>query len=90
MRQDRSSEMTIVSREGKISLPARQRRALGIEPGSRVSVRTEGNRLVVQSIDALLDELQERARKLMAGASPDSVEQFLADKYAEAAREYDV
>lgn len=83
-----TSAITTVSREGKISLPARQRRAVGIAPGSRVSVHTEGKKIIVQSMDALLDELEERARVLMAGTD-DSVDKFLADKYAEAALAYE-
>lgn len=82
-----TSASTAVSREGKISLPASQCRAVGIVPGTRVSVRTEGNRIIVQSMDALLDEIQAQARQLMAGTT-DSVEAFLIDKHAEAAREY--
>ena len=84
-----ASVSATVSREGKISLPARQRRAAGIEPGTRVSIRIEGNRIVVQSMDALLDELQVEARALMDGVE-DSVDSFIADKYVEARREYDL
>lgn len=83
-----TSASTVVSREGKISLPASQRRATGISPGSRVSVHTEGTKIIVQSMDAMLDELEERARILMTGSN-DSVDKFLADKYAEAALEYE-
>lgn len=84
------STRAIVSREGKVSLPARDRRAAGIKPGSPVSVRTIDGRIVIESIDALLDDLQGRARVLMAGTD-DSVDRFIADKYAEAARdEYDI
>ncbi|KPF80514.1 hypothetical protein IP88_00065 [alpha proteobacterium AAP81b] len=73
-----------MSREGKVSLPAAQRRAVGIAPGSAVQIRQVGNSLVITSLDAVIDDLQAEARRWLHG---DSVDAFLRDKRAEAARE---
>jgi bifunctional DNA-binding transcriptional regulator/antitoxin component of YhaV-PrlF toxin-antitoxin module len=77
-----------VSREGKVSLPAAQRRAAGIAPGSEVIVEQVGQELRIRSVAALLDDLAARAARLVAGTD-DSVDQFLADRRAAAARDED-
>jgi bifunctional DNA-binding transcriptional regulator/antitoxin component of YhaV-PrlF toxin-antitoxin module len=75
---------TQVSREGKLSLPAAQRRAAGIAPGSAVQIRQEGNSLIITSLDTVIDELQAKVRGWLHA---DSVDAFLHDKRIEARRE---
>lgn len=75
-----------LSREGKLSLPAAQRRAAGIAPGAEVVIEQVGHELRIKSVAALLQELAERAALLVAGTD-DTVDRFLADRRAEAARD---
>lgn len=54
---------TTVSSKGQLVIPASIRKSLGIEPGTRVAVRVEGTRLILepQTLEAklrLIDELQ--------------------------------
>lgn len=86
MNQTNRSIRVQVSREGKISLPAAQRRAAGIAPGAEVIVEQVGQELRIKSVAALLEELAARAALLVAGTD-DSVDQFIADRRAVAARD---
>lgn len=39
---------SIVSEDGSVAIPAEIREALGVRPGSRVSVRAESGRIVIE------------------------------------------
>lgn len=79
-----STITTRVSESGKVSLPSAHRRELGLEPGDRVVLRVVDGELRIRSLRAQLREAQREARELLGDYS---VDQFLAEKYADAAIE---
>ncbi len=80
--------LTKVSDGGKLNLPASLRRQLGIEPGTSVLLRVEDGELRIRTVREAVRRLQADAARLFAG-SGDSVDRFLAERRAEAAREDD-
>ncbi|HQV19410.1 MAG TPA: AbrB/MazE/SpoVT family DNA-binding domain-containing protein [Gordonia sp. (in: high G+C Gram-positive bacteria)] len=59
-----TSMYATITSKGQITLPAEARRALGLHEGQKVSVRVEGNSLVIdapQSIDALRARIRKEA-----------------------------
>ena len=54
-----TEEYTTVTSRGQMVIPARLRKKLGIEAGTRVSVREENGRLILQPMtDAYIDAMQ--------------------------------
>lgn len=76
--------VTRLSDTGKLSLPAAQRRELGLSPGDRVVVRVVDGELRLKSLRAQLREAQTEASAILGDYS---VEQFLAERRADAAAE---
>ena len=67
---------------GKIVIPAQLRRQLGFKEGDSLVFESDGERLVLQSRDALLRDIR---AKVKGGLSkPVSVESYLQEKWAEA------
>ncbi len=79
---------TRVSDTGKLSLPAKLRRMVGLEHGGPVMIRVEDGEIRIRSVRDVLAALQADARRVFAG-SGESVEGFLRERRAEAAREDD-
>ena len=75
-----------VSDNGRLSIPAKQRKQLGIENGGVVIVSVENGELHVRPVRAVLAELQDKVGQYLSG-SGESVERFLADRREEAAKE---
>jgi antitoxin PrlF len=78
---------TTVSSKGQLVIPAPIREALGIEPGTRVAIRQEGTRLILepQTLAAklrLIDEMQGCTAGL-----PSGTDMLLEDRRLERARE---
>jgi antitoxin PrlF len=71
---------------GRISIPAKQRKALGLEKGGLVVATVENGELRIRTVKAVLDELRERLAPYLK-ASGDTVDRFIADRHAEAGRE---
>jgi bifunctional DNA-binding transcriptional regulator/antitoxin component of YhaV-PrlF toxin-antitoxin module len=71
---------------GRLSIPAKQRKALGLENGGMVVSTLENGELRIRPIAAVLAELQAIVAPYLK-ASGDTVDQFIADRRAEAARE---
>ena len=71
---------------GRLSIPAKQRKALGLEKGGMVVSTVENGELRIRTMKAVLDELRERLAPCLK-ASGDTVDQFVADRHAEADRE---
>lgn len=75
-----------ISDNGRLSIPAKHRKLLGIENGDMVVVSVEDGELHVRPARAVLAELQQKVSRYLSG-SGESVERFLADRRAEAAKE---
>lgn len=75
-----------VSPNGRMSIPAKQRKALGLEGGGMVVTTVQDGELRVRTVKAVLDDIQGRLAPLLK-ASGDTVDQFIADRRAEAERE---
>ena len=71
---------------GRLSIPAKQGRALGLEKGGVVVSTVENGELRIRTMQAALDELRARLA-LSLTASGDTVDRFIADRRAEADRE---
>jgi AbrB family transcriptional regulator, stage V sporulation protein T len=70
---------------GKIVIPAELRRELGFEVGETLVIAREGNSAVVKTYAEVVREVQVTAKRLIK--KPFTVDEFLAEKYAEAERE---
>lgn len=71
---------------GRLSIPAKQRKALGLENGGMVVSTLENGELRIRPIGAVIAEIQAMVAPYRK-ASGDTVDQFIADRRAEAARE---
>jgi len=69
-----------VDKQGRLVLPASLRETLGIKDGGQVSIRLDGNRLIIEPTPEDLDEAvtewaqqpRGRAREAQAGEAPES------------------
>jgi AbrB family looped-hinge helix DNA binding protein len=79
-----TAEVTI-GPQGRLVVPARLRRKLGLSPGDVLVARAEDDRLVLERRSAALGRLRAR----LAGLPPDVslVDELIAERRAEAARE---
>lgn len=71
---------------GRLSIPAKQRKALGLEKGGLVVSKVENGELRIRTVKAVMDELRAKIGPFLkaAGVTSDSV---IADRREEAARE---
>lgn len=75
-----------VGPQGRIVIPAELRKALDIHPGEQLVARAEEGRLVLQSRDAIIAELQALFRDAVPrGVS--LVDELIAERREEARRE---
>jgi AbrB family looped-hinge helix DNA binding protein len=74
---------TTVSSKGQMVIPAAMRESLGIEPGTRVAIRQEGTRLILEpeTLAAKLRLIKE-LRGLTAGG-PSMTDELLEDRRRE-------
>lgn len=70
---------------GKIVIPAALRREFGFKDGDTLVLEREGNALVIKTYAEVVREVQAQARELIT--KPFTVDDYLAEKYAEAERE---
>lgn len=75
-----------VAENGRISLPSKQRKLLGLEAGGAVVIRLENGELHIRPVRSVIASLQDRVRQHLAG-SGETVDRFLADRREEANRE---
>ncbi len=73
-----------VAANGRLSVPAKQRKLLGLENGGLVVLRIEGDDLHIRPINAVLTDLQDRVAEALGGAGT-TVDEFIADRRKEAA-----
>ena len=80
------AERVVIDAAGRLVVPARFRRAMGIRGRGTVVVGMVGDSLRVHTVDAALERLQRLARR----KSPDdksAVDAFIAERRDEAERE---
>jgi AbrB family looped-hinge helix DNA binding protein len=71
---------------GRLSVPAKFRKALGLEEGGMVVLSLQDGEIRIRPVGVVLAEVQAIVAPYRQ-ASGDTVEQFLADKRVEVARE---
>jgi AbrB family looped-hinge helix DNA binding protein len=80
-----SAELT-VNEQGRVTIPAQIRRAAGIEPGALLVVYVEDGRVVLETREQLAARLRRDVAAAWTGEGS-VVDELLADRRAEAARE---
>ncbi len=70
---------------GKIVIPADLRREFGFKEGDSLVFEKEGDQLVIKSMEKVIQEVRSKVKMLIK--VPFTVDDFIADKRAEAARE---
>lgn len=70
---------------GKLVIPAELRRELGLSDGDTLVVEREGDSIVIKTGKQVLREIQADMKRLIM--HPFTVDDFLAERRAEAARE---
>ncbi len=78
--------MVRVADNGRLSIPAKQRKLIGLEDGGLIVARVKDGELHLRPVRSLLADLQAGVSKGLAG-SGETVERFLADRRQEASRE---
>ena len=75
--------------DGRVTIPVQVRRAAGIEPGQTLVVYVENGRVVIEERAHLLARIQDEAIRAAAAAghTGSAVDELIADRRAEAARE---
>ncbi|MCK9487681.1 MAG: AbrB/MazE/SpoVT family DNA-binding domain-containing protein [Dehalococcoidia bacterium] len=76
-----------VDAQGRILIPAEQRRALGLEPGDPVSLQVVDGELRVMTIDEEIRKAQELVRRYVPADRMLS-EELIAERRTEARREH--
>jgi bifunctional DNA-binding transcriptional regulator/antitoxin component of YhaV-PrlF toxin-antitoxin module len=76
-----------VSQSGRLSLPAEFRKIVGLDHGGDVVVELDGRELRIRTIDEVIDRAQQLSRRMLAGKPDVSVDDFLAERRREAAKE---
>ncbi len=79
------AERVTIGPQGRLVIPAAMRHHLGLEPGSVVLVRLEGNALKLERQEVVLDRL--RGRYARAAGGPSVVDELLVERREEARRE---
>jgi AbrB family looped-hinge helix DNA binding protein len=80
--------VTKIDANGRLSIPATHRKALGLEQGGPVVVAVEGDEVRIRSAARVMAELQAGAARFLSHAGA-SVEAFIAQRRADARREED-
>ncbi|MXV96049.1 MAG: AbrB/MazE/SpoVT family DNA-binding domain-containing protein [Gemmatimonadetes bacterium] len=80
------TERIVIDESGRLVVPARFRKALGIRGRETVVVGIVGDSLRVRTVDGALERLQRIARRKGTDATS-SVDAFLAERRVEAERE---
>ncbi len=71
---------------GRLSLPTRQRRLVGLENGGVVVIRVEDGEIRIRPVKAVVEQIQGLASGYFS-ASHESVDAFLSDRREEESRE---
>jgi bifunctional DNA-binding transcriptional regulator/antitoxin component of YhaV-PrlF toxin-antitoxin module len=76
-----------ITPEGTLTLPEDLRRRYGLADGGDVVIEDTGDGIVIRTLPQAIARAQALTRKLLAGQPGASVDDFLAERRAEAARE---
>lgn len=76
-----------VSESGRLSLPAKFRKAVGLERGGEVVIELDGREIRIRTIEEVVDHAQALTRRLLGGKADASLDAFLAERRREAERE---
>lgn len=76
-----------VSETGRLSIPAEFRKAVGLDKGGDVVVELNGRELRIRTIDEIIERAQELSRRMLSGKPDVTVDDFLAERRREAAKE---
>jgi AbrB family looped-hinge helix DNA binding protein len=82
----RDNQPIKVSANGRMSIPAKQRKARGLEGGGMVVATVRDGDLRIRSVKAVLDEISAALGPALK-ASGFTVDQFIAERRTEFARE---
>ncbi len=80
------SVLVKVAGNGRLSIPAKQRKLIGLDDGGLLVARVQDGELRLRPVRAVLADIQARVSERLAG-SGETVDRFLADRRAEAARD---
>ena len=81
------TERVVIDAAGRLVVPARFRKALGIRGRETVVVGMVGDSLRVHTVDGALERLQRLARRKRTDDGTGAVDAFIAERRAEAERE---
>ena len=73
--------------QGRVVIPSHLRKALDLKPGDRLVVRQDGDSIVLERRENLVKRLQARFSHIPDDTS--LVDELIAERHAEAAREMD-
>jgi AbrB family looped-hinge helix DNA binding protein len=76
-----------VSASGRLSLPAKFRKAVGLERGGEVVIELDDREIRIRTIDEVVGRAQALTRRLLGGKADASLDAFLAERRREAERE---
>lgn len=77
-----------VSESGRLSLPAEFRKAVGLDRGGDVVVELDGREIRIRTVDEVVAGAQALTRRLLGRGRRASVEDFLAERRRDAAKEW--
>jgi len=76
-----------LGKQGRLVIPARLRRALGLQPGDRLVARQDGDRIILERREAVERRVKARVASIPKDAS--LVDELLAERRVQAAKERD-
>jgi AbrB family looped-hinge helix DNA binding protein len=82
-----SGVLARVSESGRLSIPAKFRKAIGLERGGEVVVELDGREIRIRTVDEVVGRAQALTRQLLGDKPGGSLDAFLAERRREAARE---
>ena len=88
LRKSAMSYHVNVAANGRLVLPAAVRRKLGLDGAGRLAIiENEDGSMVIKTMSQVVADLQREVRELIGDRPGFSVDEFLAERRAEAARE---
>ena len=82
-----SGVLARVSESGRLSIPAKFRKAIGLERGGEVVVELDGREIRITTVDEVVGRAQRLTRRLLGDKPNASLDAFLAERRRETARE---